>query len=231
MRLMPIPLLAPAEPCRDVLETLHALGRCRTLLRLLSAAGFDEDLAGQGPPFTIFAPTDAAFARLSVGVRALLEPAREEMLIDLLEYHLVRGRFDLCAAAEAGGVRTVHGAELHVAAEAGAFWADSARIRGPGFACENGIVHLVDGVLAPALSEARAWITARASFGAQPRARPARSRARERRPLLQDALALSRLQTSASVEDEPEASPASAVRLHPSAPADVPLATPRSRER
>jgi uncharacterized surface protein with fasciclin (FAS1) repeats len=183
MRLVPTIPRARAAPCRDVLETLHALGYCRTLARLLVVAGFGEDLASPGPPITVFAPTDAAFARIAGGGRALLDPARDEMLIDLLEYHLVRGCLDLGAAVAAGGARSVHGAEIHLCAEAGEIWADAARVRQAGIPCENGVIHLIDSVLAPALSEGRVWISVRS---AEPKARPARSRLRGRRTLLDD---------------------------------------------
>ncbi len=177
MRLQPPP--PPALPRRDILDTLHALGSCRTLLRLVSAAGFVEDLEGQGPPLTLFAPSDAAFARITGEGRALLEPGREEMLIDLLEYHLVRGRVDLSAAvAVGGGVRTVHGAEVHLHAERGEAWVDAARVHASGIECTNGVVYVVDDVLAPALTEVRAWIAARTASAAEPSAWDARSSAR-----------------------------------------------------
>ncbi|MFS8064974.1 MAG: fasciclin domain-containing protein [Byssovorax sp.] len=200
MRLVPTIPRARALPRRDVLETLHALGYCRTLVRLLVVAGFGEDLASPGPPITLFAPTDAAFARIAGGGRALLDPARDEMLIDLLEYHLVRGRIDLGAAVAAGGARSVHGAEIHLCAEAGEIWADAARVRQAGIPCDNGVIHLVDSVLAPALSEGRVWISMRA---AEPKARAARSRLRGRRTLLDDMVPPSGLHAiDASADDD-----------------------------
>ena len=206
MRLVPTIARARAVPRRDVLETLQALGCCRTLSRLLVVAGFGEDLAGQGPPITLFAPIDAAFARIAGGGRALLDPARDEMLIDLLEYHLVRGRIDLGAAVRAGGARSVHGAEIHFCAEAGEIWADAARVHREGIACANGVIHLVDAVLAPALSEGRMWISVRASGAAEPRARRARSGLHGRRTRLDDLVLPSGLHAISARDEAPESS-------------------------
>jgi hypothetical protein len=188
-----------------VLDTLHALGTCRTLLRLLSSAGFSEELGGQGPPLTLFAPSDAAFAAIEGGASALLDPPRDEMLIDLLEYHLVRGRLDLGAALAAGGVRTVHGAELHVRADSGEIWGDAARVHGEGIACTNGVVYLVDAVLAPALSEGQAWIAARTIGAAKPSAWDARTRPRGSFAAFDDLVPPAHLDAHAGVANQVDA--------------------------
>lgn len=230
MRLVPTLARACAVPRRDVLETLHALGSCRTLSRLLVVAGFGEDLAGQGPPVTIFAPIDAAFARIAGGGRALLDPARDEMLIDLLEYHLVRGRVDLAEAVRAGGARSVHGAEIHFCAEAGEIWADAARVRGEGIPCVNGVIHLIDGVLAPALSEGRAWISARSSRASEPRARPARKGLRGRRTLADDLVPPSGLYAIDARDATSDEAPDSTVQRRSASAASGGLVTSCCRE-
>jgi uncharacterized surface protein with fasciclin (FAS1) repeats len=209
MRLQPPP--APELPRRDILDTLHALGSCRTLLQLVSAAGFVEDLGGSGQPLTLFAPSDAAFARIEGSGRALLDPGREEMLIDLLEYHLVRGRVDLGVAIAVGGLRTVHGAELHLRAEGGGTWIDAARVHAAGIECSNGVVYVVDDVLAPALSEVRAWIAARTASAAEPNAWDARTCPRGSFAALDDLLPPRGLDLDLDEEVEAAAPPGSAL--------------------
>lgn len=230
MRLVPTIPRTRAVPRRDVLETLDTLGYCRTLSRLLVVAGFGEDLAGHGPPITLFAPTDAAFARIAGGGRALLDPERDEMLIDLLEYHLVRGRVDLGAAVRAGGARSVHGAEIHLCAEAGEIWADATRVRRKGIPCENGVVYIVDGVLAPALSEGRLWISVRTARAAEPKARPARKGLRGRHTLLDDLVPPSGVHAIGASDDASDEAPDSAVQRRSASAASGGLVTTCCRD-
>lgn len=144
----PSPIAAPL-PRRDLLDTLHALGRFRVLLRLLTRAGLAVDLADRSL-LTLFAPTDQAFARLAGGAEALLDPAQEEALIDRLEYHLVRGRLELDEALAVGAARSLQREELHFRVEGGAVHVDGARVLGDRVECENGLLHVVDAVLHPA---------------------------------------------------------------------------------
>jgi hypothetical protein len=144
----PSPIAAPL-PRRDLLDTLHALGRFRVLLRLLARAGLAVDL-GERSPLTLFAPTDQAFAELAGGAEALLDPEQEEALIDRLEYHLVRGRLELDEALAVGAARSLQREELHFRVDDGAVYVDGARVIGDKVACENGLLHVVDAVLRPA---------------------------------------------------------------------------------
>jgi uncharacterized surface protein with fasciclin (FAS1) repeats len=133
---------------RDLLETLSRSGQHRTLIRLAAAASMGEDLADWGP-FTLFAPTDAAFARLGGEVEAWLDPARVEELCDRLEYHLVRGAADLGEAVEVGALRSVHGDDLHLRDDEDTVRVDHARVMGAPIPCANGVLVILDGVLAP----------------------------------------------------------------------------------
>jgi uncharacterized surface protein with fasciclin (FAS1) repeats len=139
-------------PRRDLLDALHASGRFRTLLRLAVAAELTEDLESGGP-YTIFAPTDAAFAALGDELGALFLPHHAERLCDRLEYHLVRGRVDLGEALEVGALRSVHGAEIHLRQDEEGIRVDGARVIGAPLTCSNGVVVIVDRVLRPASPE------------------------------------------------------------------------------
>jgi uncharacterized surface protein with fasciclin (FAS1) repeats len=136
------------SPRRDLLDTLYALGRFRIFLRMAVAAELIEDFADNAAPLSIFAPTDAAFEKAG-DVFRLLDPEREEELVDRLEYHLCRGRVDVEAALERGTLRSIHGAEIHLRAEGRDVYADDARILGAPIDCNNGVLHVIDRVLVP----------------------------------------------------------------------------------
>jgi len=135
-------------PRRDLLDALFVSRRHRTLLRLAAAAELTEDLASGGP-FTLFAPTDEAFAALGGQLDAWLDADRTEDLCDRLEYHLVRGALELGQALAAGALRSVHGAELHVRHDAGVVRVDRARLVAEPLVCSNGVLMVIDAVLAP----------------------------------------------------------------------------------
>jgi uncharacterized surface protein with fasciclin (FAS1) repeats len=148
---------------RDLLDTLHALGRFRTFIRLAVAAELVEDLAGPNA-VTLFAPTDDAFAALPGGVEALFDPEHAERLCDRMEYHLVRGRLDLDEAIEVGAARSVHGAEIHFALRDGGLHVDGARLLGLPIPCTNGLLCVIDAPLAPAVVDVEALGLAQTAF-------------------------------------------------------------------
>ena len=133
-----------------------------TLVAAVKAAGLAETLSGAGP-FTVFAPTNAAFAKLPAGtVDTLLKPENKAMLTGILTYHVVPGRLtatDIAAQAKANGgkavLTTVQGAKLTVWEKDGSWYVNDAKGGtakiGPADVLQsNGVIHVIDGVLLPA---------------------------------------------------------------------------------
>ena len=133
-----------------------------TLVAAVKAAGLAETLSGAGP-FTVFAPTNAAFAKLPAGtVDTLLKPENKAMLTGILTYHVVPGRLtatDIAAQAKANGgkavLTTVQGAKLAVWEKDGSWYVSDAKGGtakiGPADVLQsNGVIHVIDGVLLPA---------------------------------------------------------------------------------
>jgi len=133
-----------------------------TLVAAVKAAGLAETLSGAGP-FTVFAPTNAAFAKLPAGtVDTLLKPENKAMLTGILTYHVVPGRLtatDIAAQARANGgkavLTTVQGAKLTVWEKDGSWYVSDAKGGtakiGPADVLQsNGVIHVIDGVLLPA---------------------------------------------------------------------------------
>lgn len=126
-----------------------ASGRLDTLVAAVTAAGLAEAIAGDGP-FTIFAPTDAAFAQLPQGtVAALLEPANRETLVRILKHHVVMGRLGAADLVGRDSVETLAGTTLSLEAARGRLLVGDAVVETADLAAANGVVHLVDRVLLP----------------------------------------------------------------------------------
>ena len=140
---------AEGSPEADIVETAVAAGSFETLVAALEAAGLVETLQSEGP-FTVFAPTDEAFAALPAGtVEELLRPENRARLTAILTYHVVPGRV---AAAEVAGLdeaETVQGEELSFRVEDGTVYVGSAEIVSADIAASNGIIHVIDSVLIP----------------------------------------------------------------------------------
>lgn len=131
----------------DIVETAVAAGSFTTLATALEAAGLVETLKGEGP-FTVFAPTDEAFARLPEGaLDALLED--KEKLAAVLTYHVVPGRISSREVAALSSARTVNGAELEIAAKDGKVMVGGATVTGADVPATNGVIHVIDTVLLP----------------------------------------------------------------------------------
>ncbi|MEQ6248474.1 fasciclin domain-containing protein [Sulfitobacter sp. HNIBRBA3233] len=120
-----------------------------TLVTAISAAGLTETLAGPGP-FTVFAPTDAAFAALPAGtVQSLLRPENRDDLVALLSYHVVPGAYPASAlAGERGRLDTLEGGRLRMNGRNGVR-VDGATVRMPDIVASNGVIHAIDTVLMP----------------------------------------------------------------------------------
>lgn len=133
----------------DIVDTAIAADDFNTLVAAVQAAGLVETLKGPGP-FTVFAPTDAAFAALPAGtVESLLEPANQEQLAAVLTYHVLPGR--VLAADLAGrtlSVDTVNGQSVAVDGTSGVR-VNNATVVTPDIMASNGVIHVIDTVLLP----------------------------------------------------------------------------------
>lgn len=134
---------------QDVVDTAVGAGNFRTLATALGAAGLVDTLKGEGP-FTVFAPSDEAFARLPKGtLEALLKPENRHQLVELLKYHVVSGRLMADAVVGLPGAESLNGQRLTVNVEEGGVSVAGARVVKTDIACTNGVIHVIDAVLMP----------------------------------------------------------------------------------
>ena len=133
---------------KDIVDTAVAAGNFTTLAGALTQAGLIETLKGPGP-FTVFAPTDAAFAALQAGtVDDLLKPENKDKLIAILTYHVVSGKVMAADLTEGMKAATVNGAEATITLDGGAK-VNGAVISTADIAASNGVIHVIDTVLMP----------------------------------------------------------------------------------
>lgn len=138
--------LAAAD--KDIVDTAVAAGQFNTLAKALTEAGLVETLKGAGP-FTVFAPTDAAFAKLPKGtLEGLLKD--KEKLKAVLTYHVVAGNV-MAADVKPGMVKTVQGSEAKVSMKGGSVMIDKAKVVKTDIAASNGVIHVIDHVIMPKL--------------------------------------------------------------------------------
>jgi uncharacterized surface protein with fasciclin (FAS1) repeats len=132
---------------KNIVETAREAGSFTTLLAAVDASGLGETLSGDGP-FTVFAPTDEAFAKLPAGtVESLLaDPAK---LATVLAYHVVPGRVTAADAAGLSSAPTVQGGELPISIDGGIHVGD-ANVVSADIEAANGVIHVIDRVLLPA---------------------------------------------------------------------------------
>jgi transforming growth factor-beta-induced protein len=129
---------------RDIVETAEAAGQFKTLLAALKAAGLTDTLKGEGP-FTVFAPTDEAFAKLPAGtLESLLKPENKANLTSILTYHVVPGRLTLRERV----LKTVEGSEATLRVR-GRMMINGARVTTADILVSNGVVHVIDAVILP----------------------------------------------------------------------------------
>jgi uncharacterized surface protein with fasciclin (FAS1) repeats len=131
----------------DIVDTAVSAGNFTTLVAAVKAAGLVDTLKGPGP-FTVFAPTDEAFAKLPTGtVDALLkDPAK---LKDILLYHVVSGKVLAADVSKMKTAKTVEGGSVKVHAMAGKVMIDNASVVKADIACDNGVIHVIDTVIMP----------------------------------------------------------------------------------
>ncbi len=134
---------------QDIVDTAVAAGNFKTLAAALKAAGLVDTLKGKGP-FTVFAPTDEAFAKLPAGtVEDLLKPENHDKLVAILTYHVVSGKVLAKDVVKLHEAKTVNGKEVKISAEGGKVMVDNANVVKTDIACSNGVIHVIDSVILP----------------------------------------------------------------------------------
>lgn len=137
----------PEVADRDILDTAWTLGRFNTFTTAARAAGLGELLTGKGP-FTVFAPTDRAFAKLGASERdaLLADPAK---LGDVLRHHVVEGKVKAPRPDEPRTATPMHGTDLTITAADGVYHVGQAKLVKTNFRASNGVIHAIDTVLMP----------------------------------------------------------------------------------
>jgi uncharacterized surface protein with fasciclin (FAS1) repeats len=146
---MPAPAADMAAAKKDIVDTAVAAGSFETLATALQAAGLVETLKGKGP-FTVFAPTDAAFAKLPAGtVESLLKPENKAKLASILTYHVVAGNVKAADVVKLTEAKTVNGQSVKISVANGGVKVDGANVVTTDIAATNGTIHVIDAVILP----------------------------------------------------------------------------------
>ena len=150
-----LPTVASAQssmekaPMKNIMETAEDAGSFKTLVAAVNVAGLAETLRGPGP-FTVFAPTDAAFAKLPAGtLESLLE--NTEQLAAILTYHVLAGKVTSGEIVQAKGAKpsTVNGQPLDIVLRNGKVYVNGAEVVTADIVASNGVIHVIDSVLLP----------------------------------------------------------------------------------
>lgn len=133
---------------KDIIETAVEAKSFQTLAAALTAGGLIDALKSEGP-FTVFAPTDEAFAKLPAGtVETLLKPENKEKLVAILKYHVVSGKLTSGQVAKRHEVTTLNGQDLKISAAKGVR-INNANVVRADIMASNGVIHVIDEVLLP----------------------------------------------------------------------------------
>jgi len=134
---------------KDIVDTAVGAGSFNTLVAAVQAAGLEETLRGEGP-FTVFAPTDEAFAALPEGtVENLLKPENKDQLIAILTYHVVPGKVTSTDVVKVKEAKSVNGTAIPIAVNDGKVNVDSATVVQVDIMASNGVIHVIDAVMLP----------------------------------------------------------------------------------
>jgi uncharacterized surface protein with fasciclin (FAS1) repeats len=134
---------------KDIVDTAVSAGQFKTLAAALTAAGLVETLKGPGP-FTVFAPTDEAFAKLPAGtVEELLKPESKDRLAAILTYHVVPGRVAAADVVKLDSAKTVNGKSVSIAVDGVTVMVDGAKVTSTDIDASNGVIHIIDSVILP----------------------------------------------------------------------------------
>jgi uncharacterized surface protein with fasciclin (FAS1) repeats len=147
---LPVVFASGAVAAADIVETAQDAGSFQTLLTAAEAAGLVETLKSEGP-FTVFAPTDEAFAKLPEGtVENLLKPENKDQLVAVLTYHVVPGKtMSSDIAGKELEVETVQGQTVAIDARDGGVKVDEATVVQADIETDNGVIHVIDTVIVP----------------------------------------------------------------------------------
>ncbi len=146
----PLALSATLAKAADIVDTAVSAGQFETLVAAVKAAGLVDTLKGDGP-FTVFAPTDAAFAKLPAGtVEDLLKPENKDRLVAILTYHVVPGKvMSSDIAGKMTEATTVEGDALTIDAMKDGVTVDDAKVIQADIEASNGVIHVIDTVVLP----------------------------------------------------------------------------------
>ena len=143
----PLAAVAQSAPAKDIVETAVAAGSFKTLATALQAAGLIETLKGKGP-FTVFAPTDEAFAKIpKADLDALLKDKAK--LTAVLTYHVVSGKVMAADVVKLQEAKTVEGSAVQVTVMGGKVMIDKANVLKTDIVASNGVIHVIDSVILP----------------------------------------------------------------------------------
>ena len=162
--LLPVATSASADECpvaaaakaraekagyKDIVDTAAGAGSFKTLVAAVQAAGLVDTLKGAGP-FTVFAPTDEAFAKLPAGtVESLLKPENKDKLVAVLTYHVAPGKVMAADVVKLTEAPTVQGSKAKVKVEGSSVMIDGAKVVKTDIATTNGVIHVIDSVILP----------------------------------------------------------------------------------
>ncbi|MDI6839198.1 MAG: fasciclin domain-containing protein, partial [Rhizobiaceae bacterium] len=134
---------------KDIVDTAVEAGQFKTLAAALDAAGLVTTLKGAGP-FTVFAPTDEAFAKLPAGtVEGLLKPENKQKLTEILTYHVVPGKVMAADVAGLDEAKTVNGKAIDITVDGQSVKVNDASVIKADIAASNGVIHVIDTVIMP----------------------------------------------------------------------------------
>ncbi|MFZ5830547.1 MAG: fasciclin domain-containing protein [Planctomycetota bacterium] len=134
---------------KDIVDTAVAADNFKTLVAAVKAAGLVETLKGTGP-FTVFAPTDEAFAKLPEGtLESLLKPENKEKLVAILTYHVVPGKVMAADVVKLDKAKTVQGGEIAIKTMDGKVMVNDAKVVKTDIVTKNGVIHVIDAVILP----------------------------------------------------------------------------------
>jgi uncharacterized surface protein with fasciclin (FAS1) repeats len=139
--------MAEDKPAADIVDTAVGAGSFSTLVTAVKEAGLVETLKGKGP-FTVFAPTDEAFAKVPKETLAALLKDKEK-LTAVLTYHVVPGKVMAADVVKLKSAKTVQGGEVTIDASAGGVKVDGAKVLKTDILCSNGVIHVIDTVILP----------------------------------------------------------------------------------
>ena len=146
---LPVAASVPSAQAADIVDTAASAGSFKTLVAAVKAAGLVDTLKGKGP-FTVFAPTDEAFAKLPKGtVETLLKPENKDKLVAILKYHVVPGNVMAKDVVKLKSAKTAQGSEVKIKVADNKVNINNAKVVKADVRSKNGVIHVIDTVLIP----------------------------------------------------------------------------------